>query len=90
MSKTTISNAIIAVLKKGNRPLPVKEIYDQIVKWNLYEFKSTNPVNVISTEIRRHCQDSTQSAKRDILFVKLSNKSYWLINETIPELPKSK
>ena len=37
--------------------LTCKQIYDEIIAQNLYEFKAKDPENVLRTAIRRRCQN---------------------------------
>lgn len=81
--KHTISQAIVAVLQKQQQALTIKDIYNKILKYSLYEFKSKNPESIITTEIRRHCEGNPQSSKRTILFVKSSKDTYWLSSSNV-------
>lgn len=38
-------------------PGTCKQIYDEIIAKNLYEFNAENPENVLRIEIRRRCQN---------------------------------
>ncbi len=57
MSKRTINEAIVEVLKKESKGLTSKEIYEKIVKLNLYQFKSTGAMGIIRNQLRRHCEN---------------------------------
>jgi restriction system protein len=52
----TIVEAIREVMKNEGRPMTVSEVYEAIVRGNLYDFKSDNPVHIVRTQIRRHCR----------------------------------
>jgi restriction system protein len=56
MREGTITWAIANVLQKANRPLAAREIYELIVADDLYSFKAENPIHVVYTQIRRHCE----------------------------------
>ena len=51
----TIVEAIKEVLHQAPDGLTSKEIYDQIVKHNLYSFGAKNPIGVVNSQIRRRC-----------------------------------
>ena len=51
----TIIEAIKEVLKDEPDGLTSVDIYQRIIKKNLYKFGAKNPVGVVNGEIRRHC-----------------------------------
>gem|GEM_PF-2960119 len=51
----TISEAAIEVLKQS-QPRTIKQIYEIIVKQNLYVFKAAQPLGVLASEIRSRCE----------------------------------
>lgn len=51
----TIVECIKTVLANSTEPLTAKEIYDEIVHLNLYEFGAQDPVGVVNAQIRRRC-----------------------------------
>lgn len=51
----TIVDAIKTVLYQASDGLTSKEIYDEIVKKNLYSFGAKNPIGVVNNQIRRRC-----------------------------------
>lgn len=51
----TIVEAIIYVLKQSNKGMTSVEIYNEIVKENLYVFGAKKPAAVVNGEIRRRC-----------------------------------
>lgn len=53
----TILEAIKKVLVNAAAGYTTKEIYELIVREDLYTFKATNPQHVVNTQIRRHCKD---------------------------------
>lgn len=60
----TITDAIIKVLNLYPDGLTVKQIYDEIIANKLYEFGAEDPVNVVTIQIKRYCEN-----------VKISNPS---------------
>jgi restriction system protein len=55
MKNRTINQAIIDILKKEGKPLTVKDIYENIIKYDYYRFKAENPPDIVRIQIRRHC-----------------------------------
>ena len=53
----TILEAIKEVLKDRPDGLTSRDIYDEIVNRDLYQFGAKTPVSVVNCEIRRHCYD---------------------------------
>lgn len=51
----TIVEAIKTVLYQVPDGLTSKEIYNEIVKQNLYSFGAKNPLSVVNNQIRRRC-----------------------------------
>lgn len=53
----TILEAIKEVLRDHREGLTSKDIYNEIIARNLYQFGAKTPVSVVNCEIRRHCYD---------------------------------
>jgi restriction system protein len=53
----TIKETILAVMSNAGKALSANEVYQRIVKRNLYEFHAQQPGNVVKGLIRRHCKD---------------------------------
>ena len=47
-------DAVILALNDSNSDLSVHEIYAKIIEQKYFEFKSKNPISILSAEIRRH------------------------------------
>jgi hypothetical protein len=90
MGKATIKDAVIAVLKTEGIPLLAREITQVIIAKGYFKFNSKDPAGTVSTEIRRHCENSPQSGTREILFVKVDNGGYWLSGIPVPKQNVSK
>ena len=54
----TILEAAVEVLTTKGGPLPVKDIYEEIVRNNLYSFGAKNPSFVLSGTLRKHVKTS--------------------------------
>lgn len=54
--RTTIVEAIKQVLTDKPEGLMSSEIYEKIVEMGLYDFRAENPVAVVNSVIRRHCE----------------------------------
>ncbi len=53
----TIAEAALSIVMDHPEGLTCKQIYDEIIAKNLYEFKAENPESVLRIEIRRRCQN---------------------------------
>lgn len=53
----TISEAAQTVLKQAGKGLTVDEIYNEIIKQNLYTFKAEHPKSVVSQTLRKNSID---------------------------------
>lgn len=79
MKKLKITQAITEIMKIKGSPLSAQEAYELIVENNLYSFKAENPVHVVRTQIRRHCEGlSFASSSPTKHFVILRDGTYWL------------
>ena len=89
----TITDAIKEVLKSQNSGLTAEEIYNLIVKSNLYQFGAQSPVNVVNIQIRRHCLGidfPTASNKKLFKIIKTVNrKNYYALLDTSETQPSS-
>lgn len=85
MPKSTIKEAIIAVLKKENSPLSIKTIYNKIIEYDYYRFKAERPIGIVAVEIRRHSKGvdfPTASPKK---YYQIQNDgTYWLLDTPVP------
>jgi restriction system protein len=73
----TITEAIRQVMHKNGAPMTIVEAYQAIVRANLYEFRSDNPVHIVRTQIRRHCKGlDFPSASPIKLFQLVGQNSY--------------
>ena len=71
-----IYEAAQMVLKDAGRPLPVKDIYEQIISRNLFTFTAKEPLSVLSQTLRKK---STDNPKADVvLFKKTAPNTYSL------------
>ncbi|HFD31329.1 MAG TPA: restriction endonuclease [Gammaproteobacteria bacterium] len=52
----TIIEVIKETIRLANRPLSVNQIFESIVKNNLYEFNTKYPKGVVNSQLRRHCR----------------------------------
>ncbi len=80
MSKKTIIEAIVEVLKKESKGLTSKEIYQKIVKLNLYQFKSSSAGNIVRNQLRRHCNNiKLMNSSKRARFIQTENGHFTLI-----------
>lgn len=54
----TILEAAVEVLKQRGEPMPVKDIYDEIIGRSLYSFGAKSPRSVLSGTLRNHIKKS--------------------------------
>lgn len=71
MEKRTIKIAALQALNGIARPANIREIFEYIIKHQLYTFNSPRPLEIVFTEIKRHTSNSRRTDVRvnDILFV---------------------
>ena len=67
----TILEAAVEVLDRKGGPVPVNDIYKEIVRNNLYSFGAKNPRSVLSGTLRKHVKTSPNPK-----VVELSNGVY--------------
>lgn len=79
MSKTiTIIEAAQRALQSIARPAKIDEIYEEILKQQLYEFHTPTPEHVLRTLIRRHTSNVERVDSSDIvLFDMVDDEIYW-------------
>jgi len=73
----TIAEAAQAVLRESRKTMSTTEIYDEIVRQNLYSFGAKNPKSVMSQAIRER-SDANPKAKQ-VLFRAVSQGTYELV-----------
>ena len=83
--KMTIIEAVKNVLA-DNKAMSSKEVYDKIIKNNLYEFPAKNPQAVVNAMIRRHCLELDFPTSSPIKYFKIASKDgrklkYCLLDE---------
>lgn len=52
----TITEAIIKVLQQNPQGLTSKEIYNEIVKNEFYDFGAQDPTSVVTVQLKRSCE----------------------------------
>lgn len=72
----TIADAVKTVLREAGHAMSVNEIYDEIMKRNLYTFSAKNPKGVMSQAIRER-SDANPKAKI-VLFKSMGKGIYTL------------
>ncbi|MCB1192133.1 MAG: hypothetical protein H7A23_12215 [Leptospiraceae bacterium] len=80
MNKLTIKQAIIKTMEKEGKPLTSQEVYNSIVKHNLYTFGAKDPKAVVNSEIRQHCEGlDLKTSKPEKLFKLEKDGKYSLL-----------
>jgi len=73
----TIAAVAQSVLREAGRAMTVEEIYDEIIRRDLYKFGAKNPKSVMSQTIREK-SDANPKAKQ-ILFRMVSQSTYTIV-----------
>ena len=68
-----IIDAVVIVLKE-NGSLTSKEAYEKIIEKGLYNFGAKNPVNVVNSEIRCHCEGLDFPSASPVKYFKITGK----------------
>lgn len=90
MKKRTIKEAAIEALKRSGKPLSIKDIYAVIITDDLYRFNAIHPINILKTEIRRHCEGvDFPTANATKYFQILSDGRYWIKGKAIPGIKEN-
>lgn len=83
--KRTIHHVAIEVLQSKGFSLTVKEIFDEIILNDLYQFKAENPLDVLNKVIRKHCDGiDFPSANKKKYFQLTNDRKYWIAGVAIP------
>jgi len=82
MKVRTIAQAIVEVLGQTSTPKTPSEIYDEIIRQNLYTFNTKSPIVVINSEIRKSSIGiDLKKSKSEKLFEPLSDGRYALLKK---------
>ena len=76
----TIIEAIKKVMKLRTAPMTVREAYDAIMESGYYTFHAENPIQVVASQIRRHCKglDFPSASETKHFELREENKYYFL------------
>jgi restriction system protein len=77
--KKIIKDAIIEVLKLSRTPLTSREIFETIVKSNLYTFNAKSPESLVSGQLRQHCEGVVLKTSKPNKFFKIKDGKYTLL-----------
>lgn len=78
--RKTIVQAIIDVMRSTSRPMTVQEIYEAIIRADLYRFNTDKPTHVVRSQIRRHCQGLDFPSASNTKYFNMHNGAYELLN----------
>jgi dnd system-associated protein 4 len=85
----TIADAARYALEHIGHPASVPEIYETILKLNLYAFNTPHPEHVLRTTIRRHAANVERvDSSHLILFIMTDQEVYGLADERKPRMEK--
>jgi len=77
----TIVDCIRKILNQSKEPLSISEIFDEIIKNNLYSFNAKDPKTIVRQQLRRHCAGlSFPSAMPNKYFRQTEKGKYVLLN----------
>ena len=85
MSKARpIHRAIADVLREAKQPIAANEIYERIQQSAGYDFHAKDPVQVVQTQLRRHCVGMDfPSARRTKYFQRVDGNRYVLLSSPV-------
>ena len=75
----TIKDAVIEALKRSETPLSAAQVYDAIVKDDLYKFKAKAPQSLVTGELRRHCEGLNLKTSKPEKHFRLNGGKYSLL-----------
>jgi hypothetical protein len=76
-NKLTIIQAAIQAIREIGRPASSVEIFEHIVRENLYVFKAKDPQSVLKSALRRH--RLTPKGKTTVLVKEVENNKYQIL-----------
>lgn len=80
MKKQTICTAAIETLRTNGKAMRASEIYDFIIKNNLYQFKAKEPLNILKSELRKHSEGITLTGKSGTKHFQIQKDGSYVIN----------
>ncbi|AMV24285.1 hypothetical protein VT84_07805 [Gemmata sp. SH-PL17] len=78
----TIHKAITQVLRTQGNPLTAEEILSAIRAQKLYDFKAQNPLAIVTSTLRRHCNDLNFPSAREMKYFTRVNGGKWNLLDT--------
>ncbi|HMN14378.1 MAG TPA: restriction endonuclease, partial [Bellilinea sp.] len=82
----TITEAIKQVMINHGAPMTVNEAYHAIVVANLYEFHADNPLQIVRSQIRRHCEGlDFPSATPTKYFKLIGENRYYVLEQPVQQ-----
>jgi len=82
-TKRTIAQAILEVMLAEGKPMTVSEIYDAIIGSRLYSFKADEPVQVVRSQIRRHCLGVDFPTSSKTKYFGIQNGKYYSLKDLV-------
>jgi restriction system protein len=77
----TIVEALKSVMQLNGNPMSPKECYEAIVEAKLYQFHTDKPINVVVSQIRRHCRGLDFPSAATIKHFQLSGDNRYTVLE---------
>ena len=80
--RRAIHEVISEVLRTAGRSMSSREIYDEIVRGGLYEFKAKDPANIVRGQLRRHCVGLKKSGGSGIDYFSMTGDGRFALLDT--------
>jgi hypothetical protein len=68
--KLTVIQAALTAINAIGKASTADEIFDYIVRNNLYEFNAKDPQAILKSALRRHSAENTNESKKSTLILK--------------------
>ncbi len=78
-TKLTIIQAAQRAIKELGQPSTSTEIYDHIIKKNLYQFNAKDPQAILKSSLRRHSNENNISPKKSKILKKVGENKFDLL-----------
>lgn len=75
----TLKDAAANVLRNVKKPLTVDELFDEITRRKLFEFKAQQPKVVLTRTLRKHCQGVELHVSSDTKLFKIVDGRYAIL-----------
>ena len=70
----TIIEAVLEVMRRVGRPMLPREVFMEIERGKLYEFRARDPAGIVRSQMRRHSLECAANNASAVLYLKLAEK----------------